>query len=317
MSDAVGYFQFPLCALAMGNSPRERLDQIVSFGFVEAGFVMFRKLAPEIQKLLADELRDYSGTPSDYRKANPDHVAAMLGAREIGIKAGNIGSSLKNWREVTEFRDRFQSQHGRDAEVRARKDLVFEVRDNQGMSYREFAVYCALLSCIGAKEHPVRVIRKQIQCRMLGYKSPSIMGTEIARRKDGAMPLTPRQINYTLDKLYERKFFVRARPNRRQTYYSVRLTQEQLENALVELKTYSQEFHECRRRRDADLIARIKQRRTAIKVNNPIIVDNGPENRMNGAQPASADTSAAVSAVLSTLIKTPVIETPSIKTPST
>jgi hypothetical protein len=316
VNETSGYFQFPLCTLAMGGSYKERLGQIISFAFVEAGRVMVTKLAQEIRESLGEELLDYSDTPSDYHKTNSSHVAAMLGAREIGIRPGSLENSLRNWRTASQFIGKFQSQHGSDATVRVKKDLVFEVRDNQGMSYREFAVLCALLSRIGTKKY-VRITRKQIQCRMLGYKSPPVMLAEFDKRTDGAKPLTFRQINYTLNKLHERGFFARARPTRRQTVFSIRLTQEQLENWLVQSKTYSQDFHKCRRQRDTELMARIKRRRAAIKANNPIKADNGLEHKTNGVQPASAGTSAAVSAVVSTLIKTPVIETPSIKTPST
>jgi hypothetical protein len=238
----------------------------------------------------------------------------MIGAREIGICAGSIEAALGRWRKLSDFRNQFQAQYGRDAEVRIRKDLAFEVRDNRGLSYREFAILCAVLSLVGAKEYPVRITRKQIQCRMLGYKSPPVMAAEIAKRTDGTKPFTLRQINYTLDRLHERHFFARARPNERQTFYSTRLQQGQLEVALINGKTYSQGFHESRRQHDADLIATIKQCRASIKVDTSIKANNAPGNSSKNVRFVSAGVSATVSTGESTLIKTPVIETPSIKT---
>jgi len=274
VNDADRYFQFPLCALACCNTERERLDQIIFFGFVDAGFVMFNKLHANLRKLKADELKICLHIPSDYREAKSDHVAAMFGAQEIGINVGSVVTALRHWHQLSDFQNQFQAQYGPDAQVRIKKDLVFEVRDKTGISYREFAVLCAVLSYIGAKKYPVCITRQAIQCRMLGYKSPSIMCTEIAKRKDGAKPLTFRQINYTLDRLHERQFFARARANKRQTYYSIRMTQDQLESALLESKSYSQGFHERRRQRDAELIARIKQRKATVKADSPIKVDN-------------------------------------------
>ena len=314
MNEIDSYFQFPLCALAYCDTEKERLDQIISFGFVDAGFAMFDKLDAEIRELKADELDNDSDVPSDFDKANSDHVAAMIGAKEIGINVSNVEYSLCNWRELSDFRNQFQAQYGRDAEVRIRKGLVFEARDKTGISYREFAMLCAVLSCIGAKKYQVRITRQAIQCRMLGYKSPSIMRTEIAKQQDGAKPLTLRQINYTLDKLHERQFFARGRANKRQTFYSIRMTQGQLENALLESKSYSQGFHETRRQRDTELIAKVKQRKVAIKADSSIKVDNTHENSPNDVRSVSAGVSATVSTGLSTLIKTPIIETPSIKT---
>jgi len=259
------YFQFPLCALAFCDSERERLDEIISFAFVDAGFAMFKKVAPEIRKSLGDDLKGRQGTPADYRKHDSDHVAAMLGAREIGINVGGVAHSLATWRKLSEARNQFQAQHGRDVEVRIRSELVFEARDKNGISYREFSILCAIYSCIGAKKYPVRITREQIQRRMLGYKTQSVMQAEIGKRIDGAKPLTTRQINYTLDRLDERQFFARARANKRQTYYSHRLSQEQLEEKLVAGKSYAQSFHKRRRQRDAELMARIKSAKSGMK----------------------------------------------------
>lgn len=85
---------------------------------------------------------------------------------------------------------------------------------------------------------------------MLGYKSSSIMAQELANRADGLKPLTFRQVNYVLDRLHERRFFARARANERQTFYSIRLPQDQLENRLVESKSYLESFHEQRMKRE-------------------------------------------------------------------
>jgi predicted transposase YbfD/YdcC len=57
---------------------------------------------------------------------------------------------------------------------------------------------------------------------MPSYKSPSITHIEITNRKDGAKPLTLRQINYTLAKLHERQFFTRGRADKQQTFYSIK-----------------------------------------------------------------------------------------------
>ena len=120
-------------------------------------------------------------------------------------------------------------------------------------------------SCIGAKSYPVRITRARIQCRALGYKSPAIMQAEIAIRTDGAAPLSLRQINYTLDALHERQFFARARANERQTFYSNRMSQGELETQLITGKSYSADFHQRRRQHDAEFMARLKQSRRLLK----------------------------------------------------
>jgi hypothetical protein len=318
MSDASdSYFQFPLCALSFCATEHERLEHVISYGFVDAGNTMFRKLNQDMRRLKAEELQNDPSMPHDFSATKNDHVAAMIGAREIGITVGNVRWSLEHWKKLSEFRTEFERKYGPDVEVRVRKGLVFEARDNTGISYREFAVLCAAYSCIGSKTYPVRVTRDTIRCRMLGYKSATIMAQELSHRTDDLKPLTLRQVNYVLDRLDERRFFARARANERQTFYSIRLRQEQLEQQLVEGKSYRDSFREGRIRRAARLIARVKAKRATIIVDAAIKVDDERVGEPNDVYSASAGVSAEVSASVSTLIKTPLIETPAIETLST
>jgi hypothetical protein len=264
MSDTDTYFQFPLCALAFGATEKERLEHIISFGFVEAGIAMFRKLDAEIREQKAKQFTTRSDTPQDYRKTNEHHVAAMIGAQEIGITVGGLEYSLNGWRELSSFRNQFQGRHGNDVQVRIRKGLVFEARDEEGISYRELAILCAVYSCIGAAVHPVRITKDTIKGRMLGYKSAKVMTAEIQTRTDHAQPLTARQIGYTLDLLHQRNFFARARPNERQTYFSHRLTAEQLHDELFKRKTARARFHATRKESNSSLMERIKSARQRL-----------------------------------------------------
>ena len=290
------YFQFPLCALAYGEVERNRLDDIISYSFVDAGCTMYEKLSTEIRIVKAVEFEMAKGTPPDFSKNKYDHVAAMLGASATNVCiGGRISHSLKRHKELNDFKWRFEQKHGRDVEARIATRLVFEVRDKTGMSYREFAILCAIYSCIGAKAYPVRITRDRVQCRMLGYKSPAIMHAELANRTDGATPLSLRQINYTLDALHERRFFARARANERQTFYSHRLTQEELEARLITGKSYSEAFHNQRRQHAVELIAKIKQSKAAIKANAPIKADNGLTGKPKSVRIASTTASAGVS----------------------
>jgi hypothetical protein len=236
-------------------------QHIICYGFVRAGIAMHRKLDATPCSVKALEIRQYAGTPNDYMTGNWEHVAAMLGAREFGIKPGSVQISIGRFDALDKFRTRFESANGPDATVRIKKDLVFEARDGRGISYREFAVLCGLYSIIGAKDYPVRVTRDQVRRRMLGYKSAAVADRELAKREDGAKLLTIRQTSSTLEKLHERRFFARARANARQTYYSNRLSQEELEKKLIEGKTYSAKFRQKRIQRDAALMATIKARK--------------------------------------------------------
>lgn len=138
------YFQFPLCALAFCATEKERLEHVIEFGFVDAGFTMFQKLDQDMRRLKAREFSDDSDTPRDFCKTNLDHVATMLGARGIGIIVGSVRHSLERWRMLSEFRNQSSAKYGPDAELRIRQELASEVCDQTGISYREFAVLCAV-----------------------------------------------------------------------------------------------------------------------------------------------------------------------------
>jgi DNA-binding MarR family transcriptional regulator len=101
---------------------------------------------------------------------------------------------------------------------------------------------------------------------MLGYKSKAVMKSELASRTDGATPLSIWQIGRTVDSIAERHFFTRARKNRRQTFYSLTLRQDQLEAALMDDLQWSHGYHNRRRQRDEEFMARIQEAKSAIKV---------------------------------------------------
>jgi hypothetical protein len=287
------YLQFPLCALAFGNDERERLEHIISYGLIEAGFSLLRKMPPAIRQ---QKLASYRQTPSDYDSRKDAHQAAILGFDAIGVSCLSIKSTIARWNALRAFLNEFEGRYGRDAEVRLRKDLVFECRDKQGISYRELTLLAALYSIIGRKAYPVRVTRTRLRCRMMGYKSFAVMDVELPKRTDGIKPISLRQIGYTLDALHERRFFARARANARQTFYSNRLAQVELEAALFKSKTYADTFHQQRQKRDAALMQRIKAARGTIKANASIKVDTSDGDGSNSVHSASASASAGVSA---------------------
>ena len=227
---------------------------------------MFSKLDNEIRKQKKEEFYSASGTPSDYQKANWQHVAAMIGANEIRISVGgSLAYPIARWERLSAFRNAFQTNHGNDVQVRLKTGLVFEARDDEGISYRELSILSAVYSCIGANDKPVRITKDTVQARMLGYKSAKVMKAEIPNRKDNAKPLTHRQIGYTLDSLDQRKFYARARPNERQTYFSHRLTVDEMSDELFKRKTANARFHAIRKTTNNTLIERIKSERARLK----------------------------------------------------
>lgn len=308
------YAQFPLCALSYGSTERERIDAIICYAAATAGRAALDKATGGGPDKLSAELP--AALPIDYNPKKQDHTPMLAGSGIIGAAINSATASVSDYHKLRAFRLAFEAKHGTDAELRLPTKFLFEVRDRTGMSYRELSVFCAVVSCIGRKKYPVRITRLSIQQRSLGYKSTKAMTGEMPSRTDGARPLSLAQINRTLDKLHERQFFARRRKNERQTYYSIRLNQAELDEQLMNSAAYSAKFHASRKQSDASFIQKMKQAKSAIKVNAPIEVNGGAENQPKAVH--SGVTSAFTQPFTQpfTLIETHLIETPLIKTQS-
>jgi hypothetical protein len=126
----------------------------------------------------------------------------------------------------------------------------------------------------------------------LGYKSEAVFTDEIGTRKDGAKPLSLSQINRTLDKLHERKFFSRVRKDPWHTCYSTQLDQDQLEKALLGSVEYEEGFHQRRITRDSAFMEKMKQARgsnvSPPNVNGANVSDPPPKPLTERSQGAHA-----------------------------
>jgi hypothetical protein len=253
------YFQFPMCVLAYGADFQARLNHIIGFCCVNVGKIIGGSLSSELRLCKAEEVSQMGDDVIEYNEENKFHIAALLGAAQINVKIKCINAIENDFKSIFRHKSKFEECHGRDVEVRVAAHIMWDIINKSGISYREFSVLCAIYSCIGNKKTPVRITREHIQCRQLGYKSIAIMKKELPMRTDGAKPLTLRQINYTVDKLHERGFFSRARPNARQTYYSNKITKEDMKRYLINKKTYSARFHQHRRESDRFLMQCIKE----------------------------------------------------------
>src|SRR5262245_12003724 len=116
-----------------------------------------------------------------------------------------------------------------------RADLIWNTKEGE-FSWRHFSVLAAIYSVIGDNVKPVLINRNMIRCRALGYKTPGVMTTALSERTDGARPLTDPQIKYDLDRLQQWGYFARVNPaaHSRRAYFSHRLTQEKMIQAIAE-----------------------------------------------------------------------------------
>jgi hypothetical protein len=130
------------------------------------------------------------------------------------------------------------------------------------LTYRDFAVYAAIVSVIGDSPYK-RINRATIARRMQGYKTEKVRKEMIAERDDTAeqLRLTEKQIRTTVDRLHRKKLLEKLNPSRTQAFYSIRLSREELENALAERKTNTEAFRQEVAERNARLRERIEARK--------------------------------------------------------
>jgi hypothetical protein len=255
------YFQFPLCALSFLENVYERLNCIISFGCIEVGKKQWQKFNPFERQLRRSELPSRNTCPVPIDLANDEHLKVAAGAEHLRVVMGNIERMLCDHSRLWWFIKNFEAKNGRDAQVRIRKDLLFEARDAKGISYQELAVLAAIYSKIGASKRPVRISRDDIWRRAHGFKSDRVFRAEM----NGRSPfMTARQVRSVIDRLHDRGFFARVTYGRRHTYYSHRMSKKELSEAVFELKTRLHARKRASRMANAMLTERIQAERRKL-----------------------------------------------------
>jgi hypothetical protein len=255
------YFQFPLCALSFGRDINERLRSIISLGCVQMGAKQWQKFTPNERQARGSVQPRPEFCKCTIDLGKEEELQAIAGCEYLNLCCLNVKGILADYARVARFIKDFERRHGTDTRVRIRKDWVFEVHDNKGMSYSELAVLAAIYSKIGASKRPVRITREEIWRRAHGYKSDRVFKLET---RDHACCLTKRQVRSTIDRLHSRNFFARVTFARRETYYSHRLSSTALADQVFTTKIQRSVARQARRRADAALTERIQAERRKL-----------------------------------------------------
>jgi len=227
-----GYFQFPLCLLGFGEDYKERLQYIVSYCLYEHARRMKSARSPSLKQ-----------------------AATFLGVTIQCLHDDIIGQ----WKQANAFVREREGRYGKDPLVRIATTLLWEAHDNTGLSYREFSVLCAINSTIGSRLKPMRITEPRIRARAAGFKSWDDVKSELpSEQLIEEELLTPHQVRYTLEKLHQRKFFARARVGAKTVKYMLGVTDDELRAKLLQAETYQARFQMERAKKDAELIAAIR-----------------------------------------------------------
>src|SRR5438477_10361142 len=198
---------------------------------------------------------------SDVEPASDLHLQALLGARRLQLRTGSVRTLTGRHKRLKRHVLDFERQHGSDAQVRLATNFVFEARDESGISFAEIAVLSGIYSKVGAAKTPVRITRQEIRRRAHGCKSKKVFHVQ---RSSRGVFLSERQTRSIIDRLHERGFFARITFARRQTYYSHRLTADQLAEAIFQLKTRGAKTRHTRIQANNDLTSRIRAERIRL-----------------------------------------------------
>lgn len=256
------YVQFPLCLLSAVRDAWAGLDDIISFACVDVGKKRWETFSADERQALRSVLPSASFCRCSIDPTSDEQLQALAGCEYLRVTVLNIRGILAGHARVSRFVKEFEDRHGTDALVRIRRDWLFEVRDNKGMSYPELAVLAAIYSKIGAARGPVRILRQEIWIRSHGFKSDRVFRAEMNRRRKPF--LTPRQVRSIIERLHSRQFFARRTFGRRQTYYSNRLSNKELADRIFTAKIQRSLARHERIRADADLTTRVRAARRKL-----------------------------------------------------
>ena len=219
--------EFPLCCLSYPEENRQKVRMIISFCIVEHS----RKITSFIHKRIRELKREL---PPDFEEYNEVHSRVVLAADELAMTISHIKVTLLNHKLLNEHINNFTEKYGKDAFCRIGKRICFETKNGQ-FSYSAFIVLCAIQSILGKTKLYCRITKERIRYRMQGYKSKSIAEQEM---RDKTILLSDRQIGNRINILYGKNFFSKFTYAQRQTFYSTRLSDEELRKKVIESKIY-------------------------------------------------------------------------------
>lgn len=222
-------FEFPLCSLSYPLPEKEKIEIIISYCIVEHS----KKIKTNVDDRVNDYI-DENSIPTGFNKKLLSHKRLLLAGEELGISLGYIPQTIRGYETLSNYIHNYTLKNGNDSYCQIGKSLCFETRDNQ-FPYRQFAVLCAVQSTIGKKAKFKRVTKDRIRFAMLGYKSKQVALKEL---KGNEKLLSDRQLGTLIEILHAKKFFSKFTYANRQTFFSTRLNDNELFEAVKNSKIF-------------------------------------------------------------------------------
>src|SRR5436190_17228520 len=171
-TDKRGYFQFPLCLLAFGEDYKQRLQHLMSYCVYEQA----KRSNPKFPRSARNRLLDEAAT-------------------FLRVPIGSHENRMRQWKEADSFVREWEQRYGKDANVRIGTSLLWEAKDDSGVSYREFSILCAINSIIGKRRSiPKLITVPSVQARAAGFKSWDLLKSACSDESGKARLLTIDQV---------------------------------------------------------------------------------------------------------------------------
>jgi hypothetical protein len=253
MSKSERYFQFPLWLLSKSDDHDGLGGSIIRYGTISVGRDILRSLNPEQRKASCAKHKLPASKQETY------DLASHLGEDKLNVTLGNRKAAIKMYQDIEQELAERSAECGKEPLVRLAYDRCFDFYKGNLFSVREFRVLMAIYSCIGSK--PYALVRYEaIRLRATGCKSEKVR--ERAENHLDFIPpmLTLKQVRGTVARLHQLGWFAKVTPDPhgRATYYSHRLSGDELREKVFTRKTYATSFAEKERQKNAELAARIK-----------------------------------------------------------
>lgn len=184
----------------------------------------------------------------------PPYEAYERAKKKIGFTGGDISDAQRMRKTADDWISKHRLLFGADAHVRIRTGILFRSRDGVGLPPMDFGILAAIYSTIGDKPM-AHVSLSWIRYRAAGCKSKEVF----EKWADRGEVYTDKQIRRAVDRLHAggEGYFSRATFNRAETYYSHRLSHDQLRAEIIETKVDRKRKQAALREEDARMFAQI------------------------------------------------------------
>jgi len=253
------YLQFPIAAL--------RLHKNISDLSRDEMKAALRDIVGYCLWSLSDRLTDAHGDDlvTWIRDEQPElgepecdrQIGIVAAARTIGVRLHSLDVA-----PIEESFTRIDERVGGRLLVRLRSDIAIEAMQSSRWTWRDLATLCGIYAGIGRRKMIV-LSRDRIGAMALGYTGQRERDAHDAIR----LQLADHKTRYTIEKLDSRKWYCRATANGRHIWFSHRLSNEELEAALID---------HCIRNQATESMTDRKKRIQAA------IADGKPQLRLHG-----------------------------------